>query len=86
MQKVRVTGEGEHPEQLSAIIFEDRAELTRARMAEDNRLIAVVDKISARRVAQLQNYDGNAPFSGPVEYPHASKLIIVVNPIAVCPY
>ena len=40
----RLTGEGDHPSQLDAILYEDRAELTRARIAEDKRLIAVVDK------------------------------------------
>src|SRR6478609_7758809 len=40
----RLTGEGEHPNHLNAILYQDRSELTRARIAEDNRLIAVVDK------------------------------------------
>ena len=39
----RLTGTGEHPNQLDAILYEDRAELTRARLAEDARLIAVVE-------------------------------------------
>jgi uncharacterized damage-inducible protein DinB len=38
----RLTGEGEHPDRLNAILYEDRLELTRARMAEDARLIAVI--------------------------------------------
>jgi uncharacterized damage-inducible protein DinB len=37
----RLTGEGDHPNQLNAILYEDRAELTRARI---DRLIAVVEK------------------------------------------
>src|ERR1700721_494581 len=37
-------GEGDHPSQLDAILYENRAELIRARIAEDKRLIAVVDK------------------------------------------
>jgi uncharacterized damage-inducible protein DinB len=40
----RLTGEGEHPSRLDAILFEDRNELTRARMAEDARLIDVVGR------------------------------------------
>src|SRR5665647_1346026 len=40
----RLTGEGNHPKRLDAILYEDRAELTRARIAEDNRLIAVIEK------------------------------------------
>jgi uncharacterized damage-inducible protein DinB len=31
----RLTGEGDHPNQLNAILYEDRAELTRARVAPD---------------------------------------------------
>ena len=31
----RLNGEGEHPNQLDAILYEDRAELTRARLAFD---------------------------------------------------
>jgi uncharacterized damage-inducible protein DinB len=38
----RLTGEGEHPSRLDAILFEDLSELARARMAEDARLIDVV--------------------------------------------
>src|SRR6476619_506384 len=38
----RLTGEGDHPNQLDTILYENRAELTRASIAEDNRLIAVV--------------------------------------------
>jgi uncharacterized damage-inducible protein DinB len=38
----RLTGEGEHPSKLSAILYEDRDALARARMAEDARLIEVV--------------------------------------------
>src|SRR5437868_5485861 len=40
----RLTGECDHPNRLDAILYEDRAELTRARNAEDDRLIAVVEK------------------------------------------
>jgi len=45
----RLTSEGEHPNRLDAILYEDRAELTRARIAEDNRLIAVVEGMTRRR-------------------------------------
>ena len=40
----RLTGEGEYPDQLDAILYEDRAKLTRARIAEDNRRLAVIDR------------------------------------------
>jgi uncharacterized damage-inducible protein DinB len=38
----RLTGIGEHPDRLNAILFESRQELLRARMAEDARLIGVI--------------------------------------------
>jgi len=38
----RLTGEGDHPLRLDAILFEDRGELARARIAEDARLKRVV--------------------------------------------
>jgi uncharacterized damage-inducible protein DinB len=38
----RLTGDGDHPKRLDAILFEDRHELARARMAEDARLIRVI--------------------------------------------
>jgi uncharacterized damage-inducible protein DinB len=40
----RLTGEGEHPNKLDTILYQDRADLTRARLLEDDRLIAVVDR------------------------------------------
>src|ERR1700732_962682 len=52
----RLTGEGEHPNQLSAIFYEDRTKLTRARIAEDNRLIAVIEKYDDAVLANLHSY------------------------------
>ncbi len=52
----RLTGEGEHSNRLDAILYEDRAELTRARIAEDNRLIAVVDNYDDAALANLHSY------------------------------
>jgi uncharacterized damage-inducible protein DinB len=52
----RLTGEGEHPNQLNAIICENRTNLTRARIAEDNRLIAVVDRYDDAALATLHSY------------------------------
>src|SRR5258705_4660673 len=52
----RLTGEGDHPNQLDAILYEDRAALTRARIAEDNRLIAAVDKYDDAALASLHSY------------------------------
>ena len=52
----RLTGEGDHPNQLDTILYENRAELTRARIAEDNRLISVVEKYDEAALANLQAY------------------------------
>ena len=52
----RLTGEGDHPNQLDAILYEDRAELTRARIAEDNRWIAVVERYDEAALASLHSY------------------------------
>jgi uncharacterized damage-inducible protein DinB len=52
----RLTGEGDHPNQLNAILYEDRAELTRARVAEDNRLISVVKKYDGAALSNLHSY------------------------------
>jgi uncharacterized damage-inducible protein DinB len=52
----RLTGEGDHPDHLDAILYEDRAELTRARIAEDNRLMAVVDRYDDAALAGLHGY------------------------------
>src|SRR6202051_5343434 len=52
----RLTGEGDHPNQLNAILYENRAELTRARIAEDKRLIAVVDKYDDATLSKLHSY------------------------------
>jgi uncharacterized damage-inducible protein DinB len=57
----RLTGEGEHPERLDAILFDDRNALARARMAEDARLIDVVGRYSEddlRGLVAYQNMSG----------------------------
>ena len=51
-----MTGEGDHPGELNAILYEDRAELTRARIAEDDRLIAVVERYDEAALASLHSY------------------------------
>src|SRR6478735_7171103 len=52
----RLTGEGEHPDQLDAVLFEDRTELARARVAEDKRLIALVEAYDDAALASLHSY------------------------------
>jgi len=39
----RLIGEGDHPDRLDAILYDDRLELAAARAAEDQRLVRVVD-------------------------------------------
>src|SRR6478736_9416089 len=51
----RLTGDGD-PNPLDAILYEDRTELTRARIAEDNRLIEVVDRYDEANLADLHSY------------------------------
>jgi uncharacterized damage-inducible protein DinB len=52
----RLTGEGDYPTRLDAILYEGRTELTRARIAEENRLIAVIDKYDDTALANLHSY------------------------------
>jgi uncharacterized damage-inducible protein DinB len=52
----RLTGVGEHPNQLDAIIHEDRRELARARAAEDDRIVAYVGGLGAADLDGLQRY------------------------------
>src|SRR5262249_49257145 len=52
----RLTGEGEHPLRLDAILFEDRSELARARIAEDMRLQRVVGGYSEADLATSLPY------------------------------
>jgi uncharacterized damage-inducible protein DinB len=51
-----LTGDGDHPNNLDAILYEDRAELIRARIAEDKRLIAVFDKYDDTALSNLHSY------------------------------
>ena len=52
----RITGSGEAPTRLDAILFEDRVALTRARIAEDQRIIAVVAALDDAGLAQSVAY------------------------------
>jgi uncharacterized damage-inducible protein DinB len=47
----RFTGEGDAPDRLDAILFEDFADLRAAREAEDRRIIAYVDGLNEDRIA-----------------------------------
>jgi uncharacterized damage-inducible protein DinB len=52
----RLTGEGDHPNGLDAILCEDRMELVRARIAEDERLIKVVESFDEAALRALHSY------------------------------
>lgn len=74
----RLTGEGEAPTLLDAILFDDLASLRRAREAEDARIIAYVDRLSEADLAGLLRYRlVTRPET--VEQPLAPVLLHVFN-------
>src|SRR6478672_4787826 len=52
----RLTGEGDHPNRLDAILYENRMELARARIAEDERLETVIEKYDEAALRCLHSY------------------------------
>jgi uncharacterized damage-inducible protein DinB len=52
----RLTGEGEHPNQLNAIIYEDRRALALARAGEDDRIVRYVAALDDAMLDGLQKY------------------------------
>ena len=52
----RLTGEGDLPNDLNAILYEDRIELTRARIAEDNQMVEVTGKYDETALRGLYSY------------------------------
>ena len=52
----RLTSEGDHPNELDAILYEDRLELTVARIAEDERLIRVIESYDEPALKALHSY------------------------------
>ena len=52
----RLTGEGEHPNQLNAIIYDDRHALASARADEDDRIIRYVASLDEAALDGLQKY------------------------------
>ena len=52
----RLTGEGDHPDRLDAIIYDDRLELASARADEDERLRRYVDSLDNALLDGLQEY------------------------------
>ncbi len=56
----RLTGDGELPAGLDAILYDDRAALTRARLAEDARLISVIEGYDETALAGRVAYRNSA--------------------------
>jgi uncharacterized damage-inducible protein DinB len=56
----RLTGEGDHPAALDAIIHEDRRALTRARADEDDRIVSYVDSLDEVSVHGMHQYANSA--------------------------
>ena len=52
----RLTGEGDHPAQLNAIMFDDLESLERARTAEDSRIVRYVDALREEDIDKEINY------------------------------
>jgi uncharacterized damage-inducible protein DinB len=52
----RLTGEGDHPNQLNAILHKNLVELTRARIAEDLRLISVIGQYDEAALGNPHSY------------------------------
>ena len=53
----RLTGQGEHPDQLNAIIHEDLVDLAQARVLEDERLENVVSAYTGSDLGRLHAYN-----------------------------
>jgi uncharacterized damage-inducible protein DinB len=73
----RLTGEGEHPDRLDAILFEDRSELTRARIQEDMRLKRVVDGYGAADLGKAVSYQTTS--GKPYQQPLGDILLHLFN-------
>jgi uncharacterized damage-inducible protein DinB len=52
----RLTGEGEHPDRLNAIIYEDRYLLAIARADEDERILRYISSLDDASIVGLQKY------------------------------
>jgi uncharacterized damage-inducible protein DinB len=52
----RLTGEGDHPNRLDAILYEDRTDLARARTVEHERIINLIEKYDKATLRNLHGY------------------------------
>ncbi|SDS93434.1 DinB family protein [Bradyrhizobium canariense] len=65
----RLTGTGEHPDRLNAILYDDRRDLLRARIAEDARLNDLVRGYTDADLAKAVSYQTTSgkPYSQPLQ-------------------
>jgi uncharacterized damage-inducible protein DinB len=73
----RLTGEGEHPNRLDSILYEDRIALTRARIAEDERLASVVGAYDENKLSEVHPYKTTS--GSPQAQPLGDILMHVFN-------
>jgi uncharacterized damage-inducible protein DinB len=73
----RLTGEGDHPNRLNAILFEDRKDLLCARMAEDARLIKVISGYTEASLSEAVSYQTTS--GRPYQQPLADILMHLFN-------
>ena len=71
----RLTGTGERPDRLDAILYDDRIDLARARIAEDDRFIALSDQWDSTELERPHIYRNLA--GEPFEQPLAEILMHV---------
>lgn len=65
----RLTGSGEHPDRLSAVLFDDRRQLLNARIAEDARLSDAIAGYTEADLAKPVSYQTTSgkPYSQPLQ-------------------
>lgn len=73
----RLTGVGQQPKRLDGILYEDRQELAQARLAEDSRLIAVVNGYDDAALARPHAYQTTS--GKPQEQPLSDILLHLFN-------
>ena len=73
----RLTGNGEHPNLLDAIIHEDRRELTLARAEEDDRIVSFVNMLDADLIGGVLSYSTTS--GKPHEQPRSEVLAHFFN-------
>ena len=73
----RLTGLGEQPKRLDEVLYEDRLELTRARLAEDARIIALIRRYDDAMLVQPHAYQTTS--GKPQEQPLWEILLHLFN-------